>query len=212
MNKKVIDTIMSYKEKNKFKNRDEIKKLKGVSDKVFEQAIGFLRIPDSTNALDKTGIHPESYDIANKLLEKENLDLKDINTKEFKDKLDKINISDISKYLNSDEYTVTDIIKELKNPGLDPRDSLDNIILKSDVLTINDLKKGMKLNGTVRNVVSFGAFVDIGLHDDGLIHISKLSHEFVKDPLDIVKVGDIVDCYVLDVDLEKEKVFLSLVE
>ena len=184
MNKKVIDAIMSYKEKNKFKNRDEIKKVKGVSDKVFEQAIGFLRIPDGDSPLDKTGIHPESYDVANKLL----------------------------KELNSDEYTLEDIIKELKNPGLDPRDSLDNIILKSDVLTINDLKKGMQLNGVVRNVVSFGAFIDIGLHDDGLAHISKLSKEFVKDPLDVVKVGDIVDCYVIDVDLEKEKVFLSLVK
>ena len=212
MNKKVIDAIMAYKENKKFKNRDEIKDVKGVSDKVFEQAIGFLRIPDSENALDKTGIHPESYDIANKLLKETGLNISDINTKEFKDKLDTINIENMAKTLNSDEYTIEDIIKELKNPGLDPRDSLENIILKSDVLTIKDLKKGMKLNGTVRNVVSFGAFVDIGLHDDGLIHISKLSKEFVKDPLDIVKVGDIIDCYVLDVDLEKEKVYLSLVE
>ena len=212
MNKKVIDAIMSYKEKNKFKNRDEIKKVKGVSDKVFEQAIGFLRIPDGDSPLDKTGIHPESYDVANKLLKELNLDIKDINTKEFKDKLDTINVRNMSKELNSDEYTLEDIIKELKNPGLDPRDSLDNIILKSDVLTINDLKKGMQLNGVVRNVVSFGAFIDIGLHDDGLAHISKLSKEFVKDPLDVVKVGDIVDCYVIDVDLEKEKVFLSLVK
>ena len=212
MNKKVIDAIMSYKEKNKFKNRDEIKKVKGVSDKVFEQAIGFLRIPDGDSPLDKTGIHPESYDVANKLLKELNLDIKNINTKEFKDKLDTINIRNMSKELNSDEYTLEDIIKELKNPGLDPRDSLDNIILKSDVLTINDLKKGMQLNGVVRNVVSFGAFIDIGLHDDGLAHISKLSKEFVKDPLDVVKVGDIVDCYVIDVDLEKEKVFLSLIK
>ena len=212
MNKKVIDAIMAYKENKKFKNRDEIKDVKGVSDKVFEQAIGFLRIPDSENALDKTGIHPESYDVANKLLKEAGLNISSINTKKFKDKLDTINIKNMAKTLNSDEYTIEDIIKELKNPGLDPRDSLENIILKSDVLTIKDLKKGMKLNGTVRNVVSFGAFVDIGLHDDGLIHISKLSKEFVKDPLDIVKVGDIIDCYVLDVDLEKEKVYLSLVE
>ncbi|MBE6161185.1 MAG: RNA-binding transcriptional accessory protein [Firmicutes bacterium] len=212
MNKKVIDAIMSYKEKNKFKNRDEIKKVKGVSDKVFEQAIGFLRIPDGDSPLDKTGIHPESYSVANKLLKELDLDIKDINTNEFKEKLDNVNIKDIANKLDSDEYTVEDIIKELKNPGLDPRDSLDNIILKSDVLTINDLKKGMQLNGVVRNVVSFGAFIDIGLHDDGLAHISKLSKEFVKDPLDVVKVGDIVDCYVIDVDLDKEKVFLSLVK
>lgn len=212
MNKKAIDAITNYKELYKIKSREEIKKIKGISDKIYEQAIGFLRIPDGNNLLDKTGIHPESYDITNKLINKVNLDLKDINKEEFKTKLNEINIKEMAKNLNTDEFTLSDIIKELLNPGLDPRDNLDNIILKKDVLDIKDLKKGMQLNGVVRNVVSFGAFVDIGLHDDGLIHVSKLSHDFVKDPLDIVKVGDIVDCYVADVDLEKNRVFLSLIK
>ena len=212
MNKKAIDAITNYKELYKIKSREEIKKIKGISDKIYEQAIGFLRIPDGDNLLDKTGIHPESYDIANKLINEVNLDLKDINKEEFKNKLNEINVKEMAKNLNTDEYTLSDIIKELLNPGLDPRDNLDNIILKKDVLDIKDLKKGMQLNGVVRNVVSFGAFVDIGLHDDGLIHVSKLSHDFVKDPLDIVKVGDIVDCYVVDVDLEKNRVFLSLIK
>lgn len=212
MNKKAIDAITNYKELYKIKSREEIKKIKGISDKIYEQAIGFLRIPDGDNLLDKTGIHPESYDIANKLINKVNLDLNDINKEEFKNKLNEINIKEMAKNLNTDEFTLSDIIKELLNPGLDPRDNLDNIILKKDVLDIKDLKKGMQLNGVVRNVVSFGAFVDIGLHDDGLIHVSKLSHDFVKDPLDIVKVGDIVDCYVVDVDLEKNRVFLSLIK
>lgn len=212
MNKKAIDAITNYKELYKIKSREEIKKIKGISDKIYEQAIGFLRIPDGNNLLDKTGIHPESYDITNKLINKVNLDLKDINKEEFKTKLNEINIKEMAKNLNTDEFTLSDIIKELLNPGLDPRDNLDNIILKKDVLDIKDLKKGMQLNGVVRNVVSFGAFVDIGLHDDGLIHVSKLSHDFVKDPLDIVKVGDIVDCYVVDVDLEKNRVFLSLIK
>ena len=212
MNKKAIEAITSYKEKNKIKNREEIKKIKGISEKIYEQAIGFLRIPDGENLLDKTGIHPESYEVTNKLLNELNLDIKDINSENFKNKLDTISIEEEAKKLNCDIYTLTDIIKELKNPGLDPRDNLDNIVLKKDVLDIKDLKKGMQLNGVVRNVVSFGAFVDIGLHDDGLIHISKLSKDFVKDPLDVVKVGDIIDCYVIDVDLEKERVFLSLIK
>ena len=212
MNKKAIDALMAYKETNKITNRSEIKKIKGISDKIFEQSIGFLRIPDGENMLDKTGIHPESYDITNKLLKENDLDIKLINNEEFKTKLDTIDIEKMAVILNSDTYTITDIIKELKNPGLDPRDELDNVILKKDVLDIKDLKKGMQLNGVVRNVVSFGAFVDIGLHDDGLVHISKMSNEFVSDPKEIVKVGDIVDVYVCDIDLEKEKVFLSLIK
>lgn len=212
MNKKAIDAIMSYKEMHKIKTREEIKQIKGITSKIFEQAIGFLRIPDGDNLFDKTGIHPESYEVAKKLLDKNNLDIKNINTTDFKNKLDTIDIEKMALELSTDVYTLADIIKELKHPGIDPRDELDNVILKKDVLTISDLKKGMQLNGIVRNVVSFGAFVDIGLHDDGLIHISKLSKDFVKDPKDILKVGDIIDCYVFDVDLEKEKVFLSLIK
>jgi len=164
------------------------------------------------NELDKTGIHPESYLTTTKLLTLLNLNLKDINTTSFKDTLDKANITDLSNKLETDQYTIEDIIKELKNPGLDPRDTLDAPILKSDVLSLEDLKVGMELEGTVRNVASFGAFVDIGLHDDGLIHISKMSKSFVKDPNEIVNVGDIIKCYVDDIDLEKKRVQLSLIK
>ena len=212
LTKSVIENIYKYKETNKITSRDEIKKIKGMTDKVYEQSIGFLRIPDGTNPLDKTGIHPESYDITNTLLEKLNLDIKDINTEEFKEVLKKQNIIKISEELNSDYYTIEDIIKELLNPGLDPRDELEAPILKSDVLHIEDLRVGMELQGTVRNVASFGAFIDIGLHDDGLCHISKMSKQFVKNPNDIVNVGDIVTCYVADVDLTKQKVQLSLIK
>ncbi len=212
LTKTTIDKIYDYKENKKITSREEIKNIKGISSKVYEQCIGFIRIPDGINPLDITGIHPESYDIATKLLKEVNLDIKNINTSEFKDTLAEINVDDMVKKLNSDKYTIEDIIKELQKPGLDPRDNLVAPILKSDILHIEDLKVGMELEGTVRNVVSFGAFVDIGLHDDGLIHISKLSKEFVKDPSDIVKVGDIIKCYVADVDLKKEKVFLSLIK
>ncbi len=212
LTKGAIDNILKFKEKANFKNREEIKKLKGITPKIYEQAIGFLRINNGDNMLDKTGIHPESYDVTNKLLALLNLDIKDINKAEFKEKLNTINTLQVSKNIGTDEYTLKDIIKELLNPGLDPRDTLEAPILKSDILHIEDLKKGMELQGTVRNVASFGAFVDIGLHDDGLVHISKMAKEFVSNPLDIVNVGDIVTCFVDDVDLEKQKVSLSLIK
>ena len=212
LTKSVIDNIYSYKEKNKITNREEIKKIKGITDKVYEQSIGFLRIPDGTNPLDKTGIHPESYDVANNLLKHLSLDIKDINTESFKDTLHKVNITKLAEELKTDYYTLEDIIKELLSPGLDPRDELEAPVLKSDVLHIEDLKVGMELQGTVRNVASFGAFIDIGLHDDGLVHISKMSNQFVKNPNDIVHVGDIVTCYVADIDLAKQKVQLSLIK
>lgn len=212
LTKSVIENIYKYKEEHKIKSRDEIKKIKGMTEKVYEQSIGFLRIPDGINPLDKTGIHPESYDVTNKLLDSLGLDIKNINTEGFKDTLNKLDVNKVSKDLGTDVYTLEDIIKELLNPGLDPRDTLEAPILKSDVLHIEDLKTGMELQGTVRNVASFGAFVDIGLHDDGLVHISKMSKSFVKNPNDIVHVGDIVTCYVDSVDLEKQKVQLSLIK
>ncbi len=212
LTKSVIENIYKYKEEKKITSRDEIKIIKGMTDKVYEQSIGFLRIPDGTNPLDKTGIHPESYELTNSLLKAINLDIKDINTDDFKEILKKQNASKLATELNSDIYTIQDIIKELLNPGLDPRDKLEAPILKSDVLHIEDLKVGMELQGTVRNVASFGAFVDIGLHDDGLIHISKMSKSFVKNPNDILHVGDIITCYVDNVDLEKQKVQLTLLK
>lgn len=207
----VINKLIKYKEKHIIKNREELKGI-GLTDKVYEQSVGFLRINNGDNPLDNTGIHPESYDITNKLLINLNLNIKDINTNDFKETLKKVNAETISNELNTDIYTVTDIIKELMNPGLDPREEIDPPILKSDILTIEDLRVGMELKGTVRNVASFGAFIDIGLHDDGLLHISKMSKNFVKDPNDIVSVGDIITCFVDEISLEKHKVSLSLIK
>lgn len=206
----VINKIQKFKEKKEFTSREEIKKL--TTDKVYEQCVGFLRINNSINPLDNTGIHPESYELTSKLLKLLNLDIKDIKTEEFKHKLENIDLEKLTKELNSDIYTVTDIIKELKNPGLDPRSEAPETILRSDVLTIDDLSIGMELKGTVRNVASFGAFIDIGLHDDGLLHISKMSKNFVKDPKDIVSVGDILTVYISDIDKNKGKVQLSLIK
>lgn len=209
LTKSVIDKIIKYKEKSDFKDRAEIKKL--ASDKIYEQAIGFLRINNGNNLLDNTGIHPESYDLTYKILDILNLDIKDIQNEDFKKKLENVDITLLMNKTGGDEYTIKDIIKELLNPGLDPRTEAPAPILRSDILTINDLKVGMELKGTVRNVASFGAFVDIGLHDDGLLHISKMSKEFVKDPKEIVNVGDIITVYVDDVNIDKEKVSLSLI-
>lgn len=212
LTKSVIENIIKYKEEKKITNREEIKKIKGMTEKVYEQSIGFLRIPDGDNPLDNTGIHPESYEVANNLLNKLNLNIKDISTTTFKETLKSANATSLASELGVDIFTVQDIIKELANPGLDPRDELEAPILKSDVLHIEDLKVGMELQGTVRNVASFGAFVDIGLHDDGLIHISKMSKSFVKNPNDILNVGDIIKCYVDNIDLEKQKVQLTLIK
>lgn len=212
LTKTTIENIYKYKEENKIKNRDDIKKIKGITPKVYEQCIGFLRVMDGDNAFDKTGIHPESYAIAENLLKILNLDIKNINDETFKETLKNINIDEYVNKLNTDTYTLSDIVKELLSPGLDPRDELESPILKSDILHIEDLKVGMELEGTVRNVASFGAFVDIGLHDDGLIHISKMSKSFVKNPNDILNVGDIIKCYVDNVDIEKGKVNLSLIK
>ena len=208
LTKTTINKLMAAKP---FQSRKQIEELKGISAKVYEQAIGFLRIKDGLNPLDNTGIHPESYGLTNNLLGKLNLDIKDINNNEFKEKIASANAKELARILDSDEFTVGDILKELQHPGLDIRENLDMPILKSDILTIDDLAIGMKLQGTVRNVTSFGAFIDIGLHDDGLVHISKMSKNFVKDPKDIVKVGEIVDVYVCDIDKEKGQVSLSLI-
>lgn len=210
LTKSVIEKIYKAKEEKAFTSREDLKKVKGISDKVYEQAVGFLRVK-GVNPLDNTGIHPESYELTNRLLKELNLDIKDINSVAFKDVLSKANVEELSTKLESDTFTIEDIIKELSTPGLDPRDSLEAPILKSDILELKDLKVGMELQGTVRNVTSFGAFVDIGLHDDGLVHISKMAKTFVKDPKEVVNVGDIVTVYVCDVDKDKQKVALSLI-
>ncbi len=207
--KKNIDKILEYRNKSRIKNREEIKKI--LSDKTYEQAIGFLRILDGTNPLDITGIHPESYDVTLKLLDMLDLSVTDLGTDKLIERLN-IDVDDYSKKLNTDIYTLQDIIEALKKPNRDPRDEMPKPILRSDILHIEDLKVGMKLQGTVRNVVDFGVFIDIGLKNDGLAHISKLTNKYIKHPMEVVNVGDIVDCYVDDINLEKNKVSLSLLE
>lgn len=211
LNKKVIDKIIDYRNtKGKFKSRNELLKKKILSDKIYEQSIGFMRIIDGINPLDKTSIHTESYDKALKLLEKLNLTVNDIGTNKMRDALKNISICEYSKNLNIDIYTLEDIVNALSNPLRDPRDDMPRPVLRSDVLKIDDLTLGMKLQGTVRNVVDFGAFIDIGLKNDGLVHISKMSNEYIHHPSDILSVGDIVDCYVDEIHLDKNKVSLSL--
>ena len=213
MKKTNIDKIIKYREESgRINSRDEIKTKKLLSDKVFEQAIGFLRITEGNNVLDQTGIHPESYEVTLKLLEKLDLTLNDLGSEVLSSKLDNINSQIYVKELNTDIYTLEDIISSLKKPNRDPRDEMPQPILKSDVLNIEDLKVGMKLQGTVRNVVDFGAFIDIGLHNDGLAHISKISKDYIKHPSDVLSVGDIVDCYVEEIFKEKEKVALTLLD
>ena len=211
--KSAINKIIEYREKNgKINNREELKKKKLLSDKAYEQAIGFLRITDGDNILDSTAIHPESYNIALELLKLLDCTIKDVGSEELIKKLDEINIDDYVSKLSTDKYTLEDVISSLKKPNLDPRDEYPQPVLKSDILNIEDLQIGMKLQGTVRNVVDFGAFIDIGLHNDGLAHISKLTNKYIKHPSEVVSVGDIVDCWVDDISLEKQKVSLSLIQ
>lgn len=210
LTKGAISKIMKYKESHDFKSRADIKKI--TNDKIYEQAIGFLRINNGTNPLDNTAIHPESYDLTYKILSLLKLDIKDIGDENFKNVISKSLVDDIQKNCGGDLYTIQDILKELLNPGIDPRDEAPAPILRSDILSVDDLKLGMELKGTVRNVASFGAFVDIGLHNDGLLHISKMNKNFVKDPKDIVSVGDIITVYVDEIIKDKEKVSLTLLK
>lgn len=209
--KKAIEKIIEYREKiGKITSRDEIRKKKLLSDKAYEQAIGFLRVVDGDNILDSTAIHPESYDVALKILSDLGCSMDMIGKNELIKKIDSINLEEYKDKIGTDIYTLEDVIASLKKPNLDPRDEMPQPLLKSDVLDIKDLSIGMKLQGTVRNVVDFGAFIDIGLHNDGLAHISKLTTKYIKHPSEVVSVGDIVDCYVDDISLEKGKVSLSL--
>ena len=211
--KKAIEKIINYREeKGRISSRAEIKKAKLLTDKAYEQAIGFLRITEGDNVLDQTSIHPESYEVTLKLLDMLGEDLSSIGSDILIKKLDNIDVDDYSKKLCTDHYTLEDVINSLKRPNRDPRDDMPQPILKSDILELDDLRVGMKLQGTVRNVATFGAFIDIGLHNDGLVHISKMSKEFIKSPMDVVSVGDIVDCYVDEIFLDKKKVALSLIE
>lgn len=213
LTKSVIDKILAYREENgKINSREEYRKIKGISDKVYEQSVGFIRIINGNNVLDVTPIHPESYDKALELIDGLGCSTDDIGTDKMLEKLDNLDIPFWSSKLAIDEYTLEDIVQALKQPTRDYRDDFAAPILRSDILKIENLKNGMKLQGTVRNVVDFGAFVDIGLKNDGLVHISQMSNDYIKHPLDVVSVGDIVDCYVKDINLEKGKVQLSFLE
>ena len=196
----------------KYAKLDEILKKKLLSAKVYEQAIGFMRVIDGDNILDITPIHPESYDATIELLSSLGLTVKDIGSDELINKLDNLDMAKYCEEKKIDKYTLEDIVKCLKQPNRDFRDDFPKPLLKSDILKIEDLKRGMELQGTVRNVVDFGVFIDIGLHDDGLAHISKLTKDYIKHPMEVVNVGDIVNCYVYDIDVKKQKVSLSLIK
>ncbi|MCX7883454.1 MAG: RNA-binding transcriptional accessory protein, partial [Caloramator sp.] len=214
INSAIAKNIVEYREENgKFKNRKELLKVKRLGEKAFEQCAGFLRIPDGENILDNTAVHPESYEAASKLLEVLGYSPEDVKNRKINDIDEKINIKGIenlSNTLNIGVPTLRDIISELKKPGRDPREDVPKPILMSNVLELEHLKSGMILKGTVRNVADFGAFVDIGVHQDGLVHISEISDKFIKHPLEVLKVGDIVNVKVLDVDLRRKRISLSM--
>ncbi len=211
--KAAIKKIIDYRESvGKIKNREEIRKKKLLSDKAYEQAIGFLRITEGDNLLDSTAIHPESYDLALSILKDLGFTITDIGSDKMIQALNSLSLEKLTEKYHTDIYTIEDVVSSLKKPNLDPRDEYPQPILKSNILEISDLHVGDKLQGTVRNVVDFGLFIDIGLHDDGLAHISKLSKNYVKHPSELFSVGDIVDCWVDDISIEKNKVSLSLLE
>lgn len=214
VSKTVAANIVKYRDEfGKFKSRKELLKVAKLGPAAFTQCSGFLRIPGAKNPLDNTSVHPESYAVAEKILEKAGYDLKSFGAADKNEVLRKLNAMNAEKIAEELEVgipTVQDILAELKKPGRDPREDMPKPILRSDVLKIDDLREGMVLKGTVRNVIDFGAFVDIGIKNDGLVHISEMSDKFVKNPMDVVSVGDIVDVRVIKVDLEKGKVSLSM--
>lgn len=215
INKTIAKNIVKYRDENgKLKNRKQLLKVPKLGKVAFEQCAGFLRILDGDNPLEITAVHPESYEATEKLLETIAFDKKDLKDKEkleeLRTKLKSINIEEMSKQLNIGEMTLSDIIEELSKPGRDPREDMPKPILRNDVLKLEDLKEGMVLTGTVRNVIDFGAFIDIGVKHDGLVHISEMSDKFIKNPSDLVSVGDVVKVKVIKIDKERQKVGLSM--
>ena len=215
INKTIAKNIVAYRDENgSLKQRKELLKVPKLGKAAFEQCAGFLRIYNGKNPLEITGVHPESYDKAEKLLEKMGYKPEDILDSEklskLREELKRVNVANLAKELDVGELTLADIIHELSKPGRDPREDMPKQILRSDVLKFEDLREGMTLKGTVRNVTDFGAFVDIGVKHDGLVHISQLSNKFVKNPSEIVSVGDIVEVKVIGIDTEKQKVSLSM--
>lgn len=213
LSKTVANNIKKYREENgKFKNRDELKKIPRLGEKTYEQSIGFLRVVDGDEPLDRTSIHPENYPVVRRLLEKLGFSTTDIGSEKLIQRLNEVNVNGMAVELEVGQLTLKDIFDALKQPERDPRDDLPKPLLRKDVLKMEDLKPGMELQGTVRNVVDFGAFVDIGVKQDGLVHISKMSNQYVKHPLDVVSVGDIVTVWVNDVDVNKGRISLSMLK
>jgi len=208
----VAKNIIEYREKiGKFTDRKQLLKIKKLGPKAFEQCAGFLRISDGENIFDNTGVHPESYSAAEKLLIKLGYTLTDVSENNISDIKIKINdVKKLSEELEIGMLTLKDIIKELEKPGRDPRDEMPKPILRSDVLSMEDLTSGMVLKGTVRNIIDFGIFVDIGVHQDGLVHISEITNRYIKHPLEVVSVGDVIDVKILDVDINKKRISLSM--
>ncbi|KIL81448.1 hypothetical protein EH68_09060 [Enterococcus gallinarum] len=215
LNKTTAQNIVAYREENgSFTQRSQLKKVPRLGPKAYEQAIGFLRIPGGKNILDNTGIHPESYTAAKEILEVAGVKLTQLGAQsaEAKERLAQLNVADLSKQLAIGKETITDILKSLMQPGRDMRDEMPAPLLRKDVLSMEDLRPGMELMGTVRNVIDFGAFVDIGVKQDGLVHLSKLSRNFVKHPKDVVAVGDIVTVWIEQVDTTKGRISLTMVD
>lgn len=213
LNKTSAENLVKYRDQmGKFRRRDDIKGVPRLGDKTFEQAIGFLRIPDGDEALDMTAVHPESYHIAKQIMKKLNITGDMFGKEEVKFLIDNINRKHLQEELNVDSYTLSDILDAFIAPLRDPRDQFAQPILRSDILKIEDLQIGMELEGTVRNVVDFGAFIDVGLKEDGLLHISKISKKYIKHPKDVLNVGDIVKVFVLNIDLQKGKVGLTMLK
>ena len=211
VNKQIAKNIVAYRQENgKIETIKEISKVPRLGKKTYEQCVGFLRIPDSKNIFDATGIHPESYKAAENLLKELNLTIKEVGTEEFSTKIEEIDKKNIAEKIGVGMETLEDIIKDLKQPLRDERENFSKPLLKSDILTLDDLSIGMKLSGTVRNITQFGAFVDIGLKQDAMIHISKISKNYIKNPLDVLSVGQIVDVYVIDVDKDRSRVGLAM--
>ena len=214
INPSIAQNIVAYRDEvGKFKSRKELLKVKRLGAKAFEQCAGFLRVDESKEPLDGTAVHPESYDACKKLmaiLEYTDEDLRSRNINDIDEKVKIAGVGNLARALEIGEPTLVDMIKELKKPGRDPREELPKPIFKTGVIELSQLKKGMKLMGTVRNVSDFGAFVDIGVHQDGLVHKSQLSDRFVKHPLDVVKLGDVVEVTVIDIDEKRNRISLSM--
>lgn len=215
INKTLAKNIVEYREENgKFSTRKELLKVAKLGPKAFEQCAGFLRISDGKELLDSTSVHPESYDAAKKLIEILGMDITDIKSGGIKgignEVAGKTKLQEMSERIGTDAITLGDIIKELEKPARDPRDEMPKPVLRSDILEMKDLKEGMILKGTVRNVIDFGAFVDIGVHEDGLVHISQLSDKYIKHPLEVVSIGDIVEVKIMSVDMQKKRIQLTM--